>query len=184
MGRRARPRSRKRDRMWYDGAGRSPEQNPAMRLPERIAYGWFAANPIDRSKKEGDKGRGRKVGIVEVGRGLLQNLLTALGRLNWLFALLLAVAAAFVFRSGQEEGAAIIWLVSLIILLPLWRQPAPLPDILGLDPDAGSIKQPDDQSHNYNQAEDAAQPPAAVASVGVIPAAAAEQQNQNNDDQK
>jgi hypothetical protein len=52
----------------------------------------------------------------------VQTLLIILWRLNWAFALLLALGAAFVYRGGYEEAAAIIWLVSLIILLPIWRQ--------------------------------------------------------------
>jgi hypothetical protein len=49
-------------------------------------------------------------------------LLISLRRLSWAFALLLALAAAFVCRGGYEEEAAVIWLASLIILLPIWRQ--------------------------------------------------------------
>jgi hypothetical protein len=43
-------------------------------------------------------------------------------RLNWLFALVLALIAAFIYRSGNEEIAAIVWLLSLIVVLPMWSQ--------------------------------------------------------------
>lgn len=52
----------------------------------------------------------------------MQKLLIALRRLSWVLALLLAIAAAFIYRGGYEEEAAVIWLASLIILLPIWRQ--------------------------------------------------------------
>jgi hypothetical protein len=43
-------------------------------------------------------------------------------RLHWLRALFLALTAAFIFRNGYEEIAAIIWLLSLILALPMWSQ--------------------------------------------------------------
>ena len=43
-------------------------------------------------------------------------------RLHWLWALFLALTAAFIFRNGYEEIAAIIWLLSLILVLPMWSQ--------------------------------------------------------------
>ena len=61
-------------------------------------------------------------GTSRRGRSGVQTLLTILWRLNWAFALLLALGAAFVYRGGYEEAAAVIWLASLIILLPIWRQ--------------------------------------------------------------
>jgi hypothetical protein len=42
--------------------------------------------------------------------------------LHWLWALSLALTAAFIFRNGYEEIAAIIWLLSLILVLPMWSQ--------------------------------------------------------------
>jgi hypothetical protein len=44
-------------------------------------------------------------------------------RHNWLLALALALTAAFVYRGGFEEAGAVIWFVSLVLLLPIWRQP-------------------------------------------------------------
>jgi hypothetical protein len=52
----------------------------------------------------------------------VQKFLSAAQKLYWVPALLLALIAAFVFRSGYQEVAAVIWLVSLILLLPMWRQ--------------------------------------------------------------
>jgi hypothetical protein len=61
------------------------------------------------------------LGLNAGGTGV-QKLSVALRKLNWVFALLLALAAAFIYRDGYEEAAAVIWLASLIILLPIWRQ--------------------------------------------------------------
>jgi hypothetical protein len=52
----------------------------------------------------------------------VQKLAGAAQRLNWAFALLLACAAAAVFRGGYQEIAAMIWFASLILLLPIARQ--------------------------------------------------------------
>jgi hypothetical protein len=65
---------------------------------------------------------GRFRGASGEGKSGVQKLFIALRRLSWALALLLALVAAFVYRRGYEEEAAIIWLVSLIILLPIWRQ--------------------------------------------------------------
>jgi len=43
-------------------------------------------------------------------------------RLHWLWALFLALTAAFIFRNGYEEIAAIVWLLLLILVLPMWSQ--------------------------------------------------------------
>ena len=43
-------------------------------------------------------------------------------RLHWLWALFLALTAAFIFRNGYDEIAAIVWLLSLILVLPMWSQ--------------------------------------------------------------
>ena len=51
----------------------------------------------------------------------MQKLLDVVRRLKWLIAFLLAVAAAFVFHNGYEEVAAVVWLASLILLLPNLR---------------------------------------------------------------
>ena len=61
-------------------------------------------------------------GTSRRGRSGVQKVLIILRRLSWALALLLALAAAFIYRGGYEEAAAVIWLASLIILLPIWRQ--------------------------------------------------------------
>jgi hypothetical protein len=38
-------------------------------------------------------------------------------------ALIAAVVAAVVFRQGYQELAAVIWLGSLILVLPMWSDP-------------------------------------------------------------
>jgi hypothetical protein len=50
----------------------------------------------------------------------VQKLLNIARRLSWIWALALAVIAAFIYRGGYEEIAAIVWLSSLIIVLPMW----------------------------------------------------------------
>ena len=53
----------------------------------------------------------------------MQKLLAILGKLNWMLALIVGLIAAIVFRQGYEDVAAVIWLVSLILVLPMWSQP-------------------------------------------------------------
>jgi hypothetical protein len=53
----------------------------------------------------------------------MQMLLAALWRFNWVLALLIAVVAAVAFRYGYEEVAGVIWLISLILVLPMWSRP-------------------------------------------------------------
>jgi hypothetical protein len=53
----------------------------------------------------------------------MQMLLAALWRFNWVLAFLVAAVAAVVFRYGYEELAALIWLMSLILVLPMWGRP-------------------------------------------------------------
>ena len=52
----------------------------------------------------------------------MPKLLDVARRLHWLWALFLALTAAFIFRGGYEEIAAIVWLVSLVLVLPMWSQ--------------------------------------------------------------
>jgi hypothetical protein len=52
----------------------------------------------------------------------VQNGLSVARKPHWLLALVLALTAAFIFRSGYEEIAAIVWLLSLILVLPMWSQ--------------------------------------------------------------
>jgi hypothetical protein len=52
----------------------------------------------------------------------MDKLLGAARRLNWLLAVLLAVVAAVIFSKGYEEIAAIVWLASLILVLPVLGQ--------------------------------------------------------------
>jgi hypothetical protein len=127
-------------------------------------------------------------------------LLISLRRLSWAFALLLALAAAFVCRGGYEEEAAVIWLASLIILLPIWRQQdqahrsvaiaSPTGAVNarhagtgGLDAYARSVHEPEDKDHNHDQAKDAAEPRPAIIPVSVITAPAPKEQNQDDNDQ-
>jgi hypothetical protein len=53
----------------------------------------------------------------------LQKLLATLCRFNWALAFVIAAVAAVVFRYGYEEVAAVIWLISLILVLPMWSNP-------------------------------------------------------------
>jgi hypothetical protein len=43
---------------------------------------------------------------------------------NWILAIVVALIAAIVFRHGYEEIAAVIWLGSLILVLPMWSDPS------------------------------------------------------------
>jgi len=49
-------------------------------------------------------------------------LLAALWRFNWVLAFLVAAMAAVVYRYGYEEVAVVIWLISLILVLPMWSR--------------------------------------------------------------
>jgi hypothetical protein len=53
----------------------------------------------------------------------VQKLLAIARKLNWIFALVIGLIAATVFRQGYEEVAAVIWLVALILVLPMWSRP-------------------------------------------------------------
>jgi hypothetical protein len=53
----------------------------------------------------------------------VQKPFTILRRFSWALALLVAALAAYVFRCGYEEVAAVIWLLSLILVLPMWGGP-------------------------------------------------------------
>ncbi len=53
----------------------------------------------------------------------VHKLLKYLLKFNWALALLIAGGAAVVFRCGYAEVAAAIWLLSLILVLPMWNHP-------------------------------------------------------------
>jgi hypothetical protein len=40
--------------------------------------------------------------------------------LSWILAVFLALIAAFVYRREYEALAAVIWLISLVLVLPMW----------------------------------------------------------------
>jgi hypothetical protein len=44
-------------------------------------------------------------------------------KLNWILALIVAIVAAVAFQQGYQELAAVIWLGSLILVLPMWSDP-------------------------------------------------------------
>jgi hypothetical protein len=52
----------------------------------------------------------------------VRNVLNVARKLHSLLAVFLALTAAFIFRSGYEEIAAIVWLLSLILVLPMWSR--------------------------------------------------------------
>ena len=64
----------------------------------------------------------KRMGAMPGRESTVQKLLTLLGKLNWILALIIGLIAAIVFRQGHEEIAAVIWLVSLILVLPMWSQ--------------------------------------------------------------
>jgi hypothetical protein len=39
---------------------------------------------------------------------------------SWILAVFLALIAAFVYRREYEALAAVIWLISLVLVLPMW----------------------------------------------------------------
>jgi hypothetical protein len=69
-------------------------------------------------------GRGRPIGVKFAAQNpsgdCVQKILNIARKLSWLWALALAVTAAFIYQGGYEEAAAIVWLCSLIVVLPMW----------------------------------------------------------------
>lgn len=62
------------------------------------------------------------LGLLKTSEIGVRRLWNAARKLAWLWALLLALTAAFIFRNGYEEVAAVVWLLSLILVLPMWGQ--------------------------------------------------------------